>query len=53
MIWCQNNEIMSKRKQFIDKIVKIVPELSKLNEMSLLKYCLLMADINKILLTNG
>ena len=41
MIWCQNNEIMNKRKQFINKIVKIVPELSKFNEMNLIKYCLL------------
>ena len=46
MIWCQNNKIMSKRKQFINKIVKIVPELSKFNEMNLLNYFLLMADIN-------
>ena len=46
MIWCQNNEIMSKRKQFINKIVKIVPELCKFNEMNPLKYCLLTADIN-------
>ena len=46
MICCQNNEIVSKRKQFTNKIVKIVPELSKFNEMNLIKYCLLMADIN-------
>ena len=37
---------MSKRKQFFNKIVKIVPELSRFNEMNLLKYCLRMADIN-------
>ena len=28
------------------EIVKIVPEVSKFNEMNLVKYCLLMADIN-------
>ena len=42
----QNNEITSKRKKFINKIVKIVPELSKFNEINLLKNCLLMADMN-------
>ena len=46
MLWCQNNEIKAIRENFVTKTIKIVPELIKMDEKNIIKYCLIMADSN-------
>ena len=46
MIWCRNDDIKKTREKFIKDVIDIIPEISKLNEKNIIKYCLLMSDSN-------
>ena len=51
MIWCLNDDIKKTREKFIKDVIDIIPEISKLNEKNIIKYCLLMSDSNLHLIT--
>ena len=44
MIWCLNDNIKKTRGNFINKVIKITPEISKLTKNDIIRYCLSMAD---------
>ena len=51
MLECQSNDMKDIRENFVQEAIKLVPQLSLLDETNVIKYCLIMADRNLQYLT--